>query len=85
MRVTASLYEKNNKFHVMISYPDKDNKRKQKSVTTRLTIKGNKRLAMEKMEEIKNNFILSLNNSINVDVDDDIKNKLFEDYMRDWL
>ncbi len=85
MRVTASLYEKNNKFHVMISYPDKDNKRKQKSVTTGLAIKGNKRLAMEKMEEIKNNFILSLNNSINIDVDDDIKNKLFEDYMRDWL
>lgn len=85
MRVIASLYEKNNKFHVMISYPEKDNKRKQKSVTTGLAIKGNKRLAMEKMEEIKNNFILSLKNSINVEVDNDIKNKLFEDYMRDWL
>ncbi len=85
MNITASLYEKNNKFHVMISYPDSNNKRVQKSIKTGLSVKGNKRLAMQKMEEIKRNFILSMQSSVNVEIDDDNKNILFTDYMSSWL
>ena len=85
MRVTASLQEKNGMYHAVLNYKDENNKRKQKWVSTGLQVKGNKRLAQEKLEEIKNNFILNLKATADIETDNDLSNKLFEIYMRDWL
>ena len=85
MRVTASLQEKNGVYHAVLNYKDENNKRKQKWVSTGLQVKGNKRLAQEKLEEIKNSFILNLKVTADIEPDNDLSNKLFEVYMRDWL
>ena len=50
--ITGSLYEKNNKWQMMISYYDEAGKRKQKSKSTGLTIKGNKRNAEKMLAEL---------------------------------
>lgn len=49
--VTGSLYQKNGKWHMMINYYDESGKRKQKSKTTGLEIKGNKKKAQQMLDE----------------------------------
>ena len=86
MRVTASLQEKNNTYQVVINYRDENNKRRQKWYSTYIPTKGNnKRIAQEKMEQIKQDFILNFETIHKNDMDNDIANKYFEVYMRDWL
>ena len=83
--VTVSLQEKNGLYHAVLSYRDENGKRKQKWKTTGLPIKGNKRLAMSKAEDIKKEFeqelSLSQSNKVNVEEND----ILFLDYMKTWL
>lgn len=54
--VTVSLHEKNEKYHVVINYKDDTGKRKQKWQSTHLPVKGNKKLAMQKAEEMRKEF-----------------------------
>lgn len=83
MNVTASLQEKRGIYQVVLSYKDNLNKRKQKWISTGLSIKGNnKRLANKKLEEIKQNYDKYIPLIV---TKNETKDKLFEIYMKDWL
>lgn len=83
MNVTASLQEKRGIYQVVLSYKDNLNKRKQKWISTGLSVKGNnKRLANKKLEEIKQNYDKYIPHNI---TKNETKDKLFENYMKDWL
>ena len=46
--ITVSLHEKNNVYQAVINYKDKNNKRKQKWMSTKMkVVKGNKRKALQ--------------------------------------
>ena len=78
--VTGSLQIKNNKYQAVLSYKQ-DNKWKTKWVSTKIpAVKGNKKLATAKLEEIKKQFQEEINS-------DHIDNEeiLFIDYMKKWL
>ena len=83
MNITASLQEKRGIYQVVLSYKDNQNKRKQKWISTGISVKGNnKRLANQKLEEIKQNyekFITPIANK------NETSTKLFEIYMKEWL
>lgn len=84
--VTVSLHEKNGKYHAVINYKDDTGKRKQKWQSTHLPVKGNKKLAMQKAEQMRKEFEqeLELKNTDNKD-NEVIKGILFVDYMKNWL
>lgn len=84
--VTVSLHEKNVKYHAVINYKDDTGKRKQKWQSTHLPVKGNKKLAMQKAEQMRKEFEqeLELKNTNNKD-NEVIKGILFVDYMKNWL
>lgn len=84
--VTVSLHEKNGKYHAVINYKDDTGKRKQKWKSTHLPVKGNKKLAMQKAEEMRKEFEqeLELKNKNNEN-NKVIKDILFIDYMKNWL
>ena len=50
--ITGSLYEKNNKWQMCISYYDENGKRKRKSQSTGLSIKGNKKNAQQMLDAL---------------------------------
>lgn len=78
--VTGSLQIKNKIYQAVLSYKQ-DNKWKTKWVSTKIpAIKGNKKLANAKLEEIKKQFQEEIN-SDNIDNED----ILFIDYMKNWL
>ena len=78
--VTGSLQIKNKIYQAVLSYKQ-DNKWKTKWVSTKIqAVKGNKKLAQAKLEEIKKQFQEEINS-------DHIDNEeiLFIDYMKKWL
>lgn len=78
--VTGSLQIKNNKYQAVLSYKQ-DNKWKTKLVSTKIpAVKGNKKLATAKLEEIKKQFQEEIN-SVHIDNEE----ILFIDYMKKWL
>lgn len=78
--VTGSLQIKNNKYQAVLSYKQ-DNKWKTKWVSTKIpAVKGNKKLANAKLEEIKKQFQEEINSD---HIDNDVI--LFVDYMKKWL
>ncbi len=78
--VTGSLQIKNNIYQAVLSYKQ-DNKWKTKWVSTKIpAVKGNKRQAQAKLEEIKGQFQEEIN-SDNIDND----KMSFIDYMKWWL
>ena len=78
--VTGSLQIKNKIYQAVLSYKQ-DNKWKTKWVSTKIpAIKGNKKLANAKLEEIKKQFQEEINSN-NIDNED----ILFIDYMKKWL
>ena len=85
MKVKATLQDKRGIYQVVLSYADANGIRKQKWISTGLPVKGNKRIALEKLEEIKNNFILNMEETTNIERNNDMANKPFEIYMKDWL
>lgn len=83
--VTVSLQEKNGFYHAVLNYKDDNGKRKQKWVSTKFKIRGNKKQAQAKAEEIRKDFenkfhstLKKANNSLNTDI-------LFLDFLKDWL
>ncbi len=59
--VTVSLHEKNHIYQAIINYRDENNKRKQKWISTKIkAIRGNKKKALQKAEELKNQFANTL-------------------------
>lgn len=78
--VTGSLQIKNNKYQAVLSYKQ-DNKWKTKWVSTKIpAVKGNKKLANAKLEEIKKQFQEEINSN-HIDNEE----ILFVDYMKKWL
>lgn len=76
--ITGSLYEKNNKWQMMISYYDESGKRKQKSKSTGLTIKGNKRNAEKMLAELISIYREDSTKICNKDM-------LLADFLKEWL
>ena len=54
--VSGHLREKRGIYQIILTYKDFDGKRKEKSVSTGLTVKGNKRKAEEMLMEARRNF-----------------------------
>ena len=54
--VTVSLQEKNGIYHAVINYKDDEGKRKQKWISTKLKVRGNKKQAQIKAEELRLNY-----------------------------
>lgn len=80
INVTGSLQIRNNVYQAVLSYKQ-DNKWKTKWVSTKVpAVKGNKKVANAKLEEIKKAFEEKINS-------DHIDNEeiLFIDYMKKWL
>ena len=83
--VTVSLQEKNGVYQAVINYKDNDGKRKQKWLSTKLKVRGNKKQAQAKAEELKLEFESKLN-STQMKNNNILKtNKLFIDFLKDWL
>lgn len=76
--VTGSLYEKNNKWQMMINYYDVDGKRKQKSKSTGLCIKGNKRKAQIMLDGLLYEYSNDVTKLLSKDMP-------FSEYMLQWL
>lgn len=84
--VTASLQEKNGVYQVVLNYKDDIGKRKQKWKSTGLEVRGNKRLALQKAEEIRKEFEQELESkTLDNSNSKVIKDILFVDYMKNWL
>ena len=79
--ITVSLHEKDNIYQAVINYKDDNNKRKQKWVSTGIkVVRGNKRIAMQKAEELREKFEKSFNlqNRIKQENDEQAKNAIIE-------
>ena len=76
-KVTASLYDKNGIYQIMISYYDENGKRKQKSKSTGLEIRGNKKKAKQMLDELlaeyEDKSISAMENDLT-----------FADFMEQW-
>lgn len=77
--VTGSIYERKGIYYAIVSYYV-DGRRKQKSVSTSLPVKGNKRRALEFLENLKRTYETkeSMENM-------DGSRLLMTDYMDEWL
>ena len=84
MNIKANLFIQHGLYYVILSYKDNCNKRKQKWIPTGIPEKGNnKRLANQKLDEIKANYKDYLPSEYQLDMDE--ANKYFEIYLREWL
>ncbi len=79
--VTGSLFERNGKFTAMLSYYDEDGKRRQKSIALGIPVKGNKRRAQAKLEELKREYSTEELAAVRRRE----KSPLFADFLQDWL
>ena len=75
--MTANLYEKHSKYHVMLSWYQ-GNKRKQKSVATGISVKGNNK----RSAEAERRRILAEWES---KITENFQDILLSDYLRQWL
>lgn len=76
--IAGHLREKNGKYYMVLDYRDEDGKRKIKTKSTGLPIKGNKKKAEEMLREARANFKLPSQK-------EEEKNILFTDYLLEWL
>lgn len=79
MKATGHLRNKNGIWQMVIEYYDESGQRHQKSESTGLPVKGNKRRAQQMLEqrldELSQQYTTALEN----------RKVLFLDFMRDWL
>lgn len=78
--VKGSVQEKGGYLHTVISYTDKDGKRKQKWQSTGLTAKGNKRKAQELLKERIDELEMTLEHE-----ETQIPDMPFSQFMSNWL
>lgn len=75
--MTANLYDKNGKYHVMLSWYERG-KRKQKSIATGIPLQGNnKRIAEAARKRILSEW--------EAKITDNYQDVLFSDYLKEWL
>ncbi|GFI61084.1 hypothetical protein IMSAG049_00237 [Clostridiales bacterium] len=77
--ITGNIYDRNGIYYAVISYYE-NGKRKQKSVSTKLPVKGNKRKAMEFLENLKQEY--EKNEQMKTLKGDRIS---FVDFMAEWF
>lgn len=83
--IKANLFVQNDLYYVILSYRDINNKRKQKWVSTKISAKGNnKRLANQKLEEIKQNYTDYLPQELSLVTNTEAMQP-FELYLNNWL
>lgn len=76
--ITVSLHEKNNIYQAVINYKDDNNKRKQKWVSTGIkVVRGNKRIAMQKAEELREKFETTYNLQNRIKQENDEQSKKY--------
>ena len=84
MNITANLFVQRGLYYVILSYRDSSNKRKQKWIPTGISEKGNnKRLANQKLEEVKRNYKQYL--PVECSFETNEAEKYFEVYLNEWL
>lgn len=83
--VTVSLQDKNGIYQAVLNYKDKDGKRKQKWVSTKLKVRGNKKQALAVAEDLKLDFEKQLNMEFFKQFPTSNNNVLFVDFINDWL
>ena len=84
MNITASLFIQHGLYYVILCYKDSNNRRKQKWVPTGISEKGNnKRLANQKLDEIKRNYKDYLPAECTFETNE--AEKYFEVYIDEWL
>lgn len=84
MNITANLFIQHGLYYVFLSYRDNNNKRKQKWIPTGISEKGNnKRLANQKLDEIKQNYKEYL--PVECSFEKSESEKYFEVYLNEWL
>lgn len=76
--VAGHLQEKNGAFYIVLSYRDREGRRKQPWFPTGLPVRGNKKRAEKMLHELRGSFQIPKA----ADMDDDI---LFADYLEEWL
>ncbi len=83
--VTVSLQEKNGIYQAVINYKDGDGKRKQKWISTKLKVRGNKKQAQAKAEELRLEFENQLNAKELKDNHIEKSKILFIDFLKNWV
>ena len=79
--VTGSLFERNGRYTAVLNLYDKNGKRRQKSVALGIPVKGNKRKAQARLEELKKAY----SSGIMEPEPPQEESPLFADFLREWL
>ena len=79
--ITGSLVERNGKYTAMLNLYDENGKRRQKSIALGIPVKGNKRKALARLEELKQEYSVPATKLEEARKD----SPLFADFLRDWL
>lgn len=79
--VTGSLAERNGRYTAVLNLYDKDGKRRQKSVALGIPVKGNKRKARARLEELKREY----GSGVYEPETPQEESTLFADFLREWL
>lgn len=79
--ITGSLYERNGKYTAVLNLYDASGKRKQKSIALGIPVKGNKRKAQARLEELKREY----SSGAATPTRRQTESPLFADFLRDWL
>lgn len=79
--ITGSLTERNGRYTAILNLYDENGRRKQKSIALGIPVKGNKRKAQARLEELKREY----STGAFVIEQAQQKSPLFADFLRDWL
>lgn len=79
--VTGSLFERNGRYTAVLNLYDKNGKRRQKSVALGIPVKGNKRKAQARLEELKKEYSAGIMEPETPQEE----SPLFADFLREWL
>ena len=79
--ITGSLTERNGRYTAILNLYDENGKRRQKSIALGIPVKGNKRKAQARLEELKREYSFGTCNLEKFQQD----SPLFADFLRDWL
>lgn len=79
--ITGSLAERNGRYTAILNLYDEDGKRHQKSVALGIPVKGNKRKAQARLEELKREYSTG---AVGIEKAG-LESPMFADFLRDWL
>ena len=79
--ITGSLAERNGRYTAILNLYDEDGKRRQKSIALGIPVKGNKRKAQARLEELKREYSTGSCSPAKSRQE----SPLFADFLHDWL